>query len=152
MALDDDIALLARVPLFASLGQEPLRLLAFSAETRTVRSGDILFREGQAADAGFVVVDGTFLLNSASGIAERLVGPGVLLGEIALIVETLRPATATARGASSAMRVPRSLFRRILVEFPDAARRVHSEFRRKMQATTEELNRIGGLFTAIEEH
>ncbi|MGL4290612.1 MAG: cyclic nucleotide-binding domain-containing protein [Phreatobacter sp.] len=150
MALDDDIALLARVPLFASLGQEPLRLLAFSAETRFLHGGDILFREGQAADAGFVVVEGGFLLTSSSGIAERHVGPGALLGEIALIVETLRPATATAREPSTAMRVPRSLFRRILTEFPQAARRVHGEFREKMRATTAELNRIGGIFASID--
>jgi CRP-like cAMP-binding protein len=150
MALDDDIALLARVPLFASLGQEPLRLLAFSAETRFLRGGDVLFREGHAAEAGYVVVEGSFMLTSTAGIAERQVGPGALLGEIALIVETLRPATATAREASTAMRIPRTLFRRILTEFPDTARRVHSDFRAKIRATTAELSRVGTLFTAID--
>jgi CRP-like cAMP-binding protein len=146
MALDDDIALLARVPLFASLGGEPMRLLAFSAETRVLRAGDVLFKEGQAADSGYVVVEGSLVLTSSGGLTERLAGPGALLGEIALIVETLRPATATAREPSTVLRIPRSLFRRVLTEFPEAALRIHEDFREKMRATTADLNRVGRLF------
>jgi CRP-like cAMP-binding protein len=146
MALDDDIALLSRVPLFASLGGEPMRLLAFSAETRVLRAGDVLFKEGQAADSGYVVVEGSLILTSSGGLTERVAGTGALLGEIALIVETLRPATATAREPSTVLRIPRSLFRRVLNEFPEAALRVHEDFREKMRATTADLNRVGRLF------
>jgi CRP-like cAMP-binding protein len=146
MALDDDIALLARVPLFASLGGEPLRLLAFSTEARVLRAGDILFKEGQAADAGYVVAEGGLVLANSGGLSERLAGPGSLLGEIALIVETLRPATATAREPSTVLRIPRALFRRVLAEFPEAAQRIHEDFREKMRATTADLNRVGRLF------
>ncbi|QCK85262.1 cyclic nucleotide-binding domain-containing protein [Phreatobacter aquaticus] len=150
MALDDDITLLEHVPLFASLGQDPLRLLAFSAETRMLGSGDILFREGQAADSGFVVVEGGFILSNSGGLGDRAVGPGALLGEIALIVATLRPATAIAREPSTVMRIPRMLFRRVLAEFPAAARRVHAEFHQKMQRTTESLTRVGRMFETID--
>jgi CRP-like cAMP-binding protein len=146
MALDDDIALLSRVPLFASLGGEPMRLLAFSAETRVLRAADVLFKEGQAADSGYVVVEGSLVLTSSGGLTERLAGTGALLGEIALIVETLRPATATAREPSTVLRIPRSLFRRVLTEFPEAALRIHDDFREKMRATTADLNRVGRLF------
>ena len=150
MALDDDITLLEHVPLFASLGQDPLRLLAFSAETRMLSGGDVLFREGQAADSGYVIVEGGFLLSSSGGLAERSVGPGALLGEIALIVATLRPATAIAREPSTVMRIPRMLFRRVLTEFPAAARRVHAEFHQKMRQTTEGLSRVGVMFDSID--
>ncbi len=75
MALDDDIALMARVPLFASLGDEPVRLLAFSAETRFLRAGDVLFKEGQAADSGYVVAAGRVTLESEGEIGEFIAGP-----------------------------------------------------------------------------
>lgn len=146
MALDDDIALLARVPLFASLGNEPLRLLAFSAETRFLRAGDVLFKEGQAADAGYVIADGRVVLSNDGGLTEHVAGPGHLIGEIALIIETLRPATATARDPCTVLRVPRPLFRRVLNEFPEAAQRIHDDFREKMRATTADLRRVGRLF------
>jgi len=146
MALDDDIALMARVPLFASLGDEPVRLLAFSAETRFLRGGDVLFKEGQAADSGYVVAAGRVTLESEGEIGEFVAGPGSLIGEIALIVETLRPATATARDPATVLRIPRSLFRRVLTEFPEAAQRIHQDFRDKMRATTADLQRVGRLF------
>ena len=132
MALDDDIALMARVPLFASLGDEPVRLLAFSAETRFLGAGDVLFKEGQAADSGYVVAAGRVTLESEGEIGEFIAGPGSLIGEIALIIETLRPATATARDPATVLRIPRSLFRRVLTEFPDAAQRIHQDFRDKI--------------------
>lgn len=146
MALDDDIALMARVPLFATLGDEPIRLLAFSAETRFLRAGDVLFKEGQSADSGYVVAAGRMTLTSEGDIGEFIAGPGSLIGEIALIIETPRPATATARDPVTVLRIPRALFRRVLAEFPDAAHRIHEDFRAKMRATTAELQRVGQLF------
>lgn len=146
MALEDDIALLSRVPLFAALGAEPVRLLAFSAETRALRAGDVLFREGNAADSGYVVVDGALVLAGTGGLGEHRAGPGALVGEIALIVETLRPATATAAEPTSVLRIPRALFRRVLTEFPEAAVRVHDDFRDKMRRTTSDLLRVQRLF------
>ncbi|KAF0120109.1 MAG: hypothetical protein FD152_4276, partial [Xanthobacteraceae bacterium] len=74
MALDDDIALLSRVPLFAGLGGEPVRLLAFSTETRFLRDGDVLFKEGQAADCGYVVAAGQIALTHDGGLSEHLAG------------------------------------------------------------------------------
>ena len=54
MALSDDIALLARVPLFTGLTDDKLRLMAFGAERRRLVEGQTLFREGTSADCGFV--------------------------------------------------------------------------------------------------
>ena len=55
MALSDDIALLSKVPLFAGLADDKLRLMAFGAERRRLVEGQTLFREGTSADCGFVV-------------------------------------------------------------------------------------------------
>ena len=44
MAFDTDIAVLAGAPLFNLLDRQPLRLLAFAAETRILQGGDVLFR------------------------------------------------------------------------------------------------------------
>lgn len=146
MALEDDIALLSRVPLLAALGAEPIRLLAFSAETRALRAGDVLFREGQAAESGYVVVEGALALTSSAGLGEHRAGPGSLVGEIALIVETSRPATALASEPTTVLRIPRALFRRVLTEFPEAAARVHDDFRARIRQTAGELMRVRRLF------
>ena len=150
MALDHDIALLSRIPLFGAMGEEPLRLIAFSSETRTLRAGDVLFREGQAADAGFVVTEGRIGLADQGRLASNhTAGPGALIGEMALLLQTVRPATATALEPTTVMRIPRPLFRRVLEEFPKAARAVRAEVRARMEATTADLERARGAFLAI---
>jgi len=127
MTIEDDIAFLERVPTFAILGRDALRIIAIGAENRYVHSGEILFMVGEPADAGYVVQDGSFSLRSETN---EMVGPeltvtrGALLGELALLTETTRPVTATATEPSTVIRVPRSLFLKMLEGFPDAARRL----------------------------
>ena len=53
-----------------------------------------------------------------------LAGPGTLLGESALLAETRRPATATAREDSVVLRISRAMFLKMLDGYPDAAQRL----------------------------
>jgi CRP-like cAMP-binding protein len=50
--------------------------------------------------------------------------PGTLLGEAALLAETKRPATATARGNCIVLRLSRATFLKILDRYPEAALRL----------------------------
>jgi CRP-like cAMP-binding protein len=127
MTIEDDIALLQGVPTLALLGREPLRILAIGAENRYVHDGEVLFREGEVADGGYVVQEGSFRLVSegaANAVRDAVVGPGTLLGELALITETRRPLTATAQEPSSVIRIPRPLFLKMLDGYPDLAYRL----------------------------
>src|SRR5262249_20861443 len=126
MTIEDEIAFFERVPTLSLLGREALRILAIGAESRYIHDGDVLYREGEAADAGYVVQEGSFTLASerAQGAAPVTVGPGAMLEELALLTEIVRPATATATEPSSVIRIPRKLFLKMLEGYPDAARRL----------------------------
>src|ERR1700753_3147887 len=127
MSIDDDVALLERVPTLRLLGNESLRMLAIGSEQRNVAGGDPLFREGDTADCGYVVRRGSLRINDGTG-AEVVAGPGALIGELALVVEMHRPATAVALEHSTVVRISRSLFQRVLESDPSAARRLRDEF------------------------
>ena len=127
MSIDDDVALLERVPTLRLLGRESLRMLAIGSEQRDVARGDRLFQQGDEADSGFVVQRGTFRVDDGAG-AEMTVGPGALLGELALVVAMRRPSSATALEHSTVIRINRSLFQRVLESDPAAARRLRDEF------------------------
>jgi CRP-like cAMP-binding protein len=127
MSIEDDVALLERVPTFRVLGRESLRMLAIGSEQRNVARGDALFNAGDEADAGFIVQRGALRIEDGSG-AEIVAGPGALIGELALITAMRRPSTATALENSSVIRVARSLFQRVLESDPVAARRLRDEF------------------------
>jgi CRP-like cAMP-binding protein len=127
MSIEDDVALLERVPTLRRLGMTALRMLAIGSEQRDFARGDVLFNAGDDADAGYIVQRGAFRIEDNAG-AEIIAGPGALIGELALVVAMRRPSTATAVEHSSVIRVARSLFQRVLESDPAAARRLRDEF------------------------
>ena len=127
MSIEDDVALLERVPTLRLLGTTALRMLAIGSEQRDFARGDVLFNAGDDADAGFIVQRGAFRIEDGAG-AEIIAGPGALIGELALVVAMQRPSTATALEHSSVIRIARSLFQRVLESDPAAARRLRDEF------------------------
>jgi CRP-like cAMP-binding protein len=141
MALDDDVRNLARNSTFSEFEPEALRLLAFSAETRILRAGDILFRRGDSGDSGFIVLSGSIALTTKDdgSAAERIAGPQSLIGDLAMIAETKRQATAVAREPSSVLKISRALFHRILQEFPQSAERLRRQMAKNLQGFVGEL-------------
>lgn len=131
MALHDDVRNLASNPTLRDIEPEGLRLIAFSAETRILRAGDVLFRSGDPSDGGFVVMSGLIGIE-AGGVPPLLVGPPALIGDTALIAETSRHATATARAPSSVLKISRALFHRVLEEFPESALRLRRTLSRRL--------------------
>jgi CRP-like cAMP-binding protein len=142
MSIEDDIALLERVPTLRLLGTDALRMLAIGSEQRDAARGTQLFKQGDDADAGFVVQRGAFRIDDESG-AEIRVGPGALIGELALIVAMRRPSSATALEPSSVIRIARSLFQRVLESDPVAARRLRDEFANRTSQIASDLLMAG---------
>jgi CRP-like cAMP-binding protein len=125
MALEADVRHLSRIPTFAVLDFDALRLLAVGAETVTLRRGEVLFRRDEASDGGFVLISGAIALDPGEfGQGEQLVRPPTLIGDMALITKTRRPATAIAREPSTLLKISRQLFHRMLNDSPTSAERL----------------------------
>src|SRR5438477_3509168 len=142
MSIDDDVALLERVPTLRLLGAACLRMLAIGSEQRYVVRGDALFNAGDEADAGFIVQSGTFKIDGGGGAA-IVAGPGALIGELALITAMKRPSTALALEDSSAIRIARSLFQRVPESDPAAARRLRDPFANRTSPSASDIL-VGG--------
>ena len=147
MSIEDDIAVIERVPTLRALGREALRILAIGAESRFVRKGDVLFTAGETADCGYVIQDGSFRLDGLSrALGEVVVGPGALLGELALIAETKRPATATANDESTVIRISRSLFLKMLEGYPRAAHILREQIAARAALALNEMSDLRAMF------
>jgi CRP-like cAMP-binding protein len=139
MTIEDDIAFFERVPTLSILGRAALRILAIGAESRYVHPGEVLFTAGDPADSGFVVQEGTFSLTTLSSEDGVVVGRGTLMGELALLTETVRPVTATAKEPSTVLRIPRSLFLKMLEGYPDAATKLRDIIANRADQSTREI-------------
>jgi CRP-like cAMP-binding protein len=143
MSIDDDVALLERVPSLRLLGGDALRMLAIGSEQRHVARGDYLFRQGDDADSGFVVQRGALRIDDDTG-AEVVAGPGMLIGELALVVAMRRPSSAVALEQSTVIRIARSLFQRVLESDPAAARRLRDDFATRTSQIASDILTAGG--------
>jgi CRP-like cAMP-binding protein len=149
MALDDDIRILSAVELFEGFTQEQLRLLAFGAVTTVLGAERKLYREDDEADSAYVVVSGRIVLYR-EGEGERLVighgNPGAILGELALIADTKRLSSASAEVDSQVLRLNRSMFRRILEEYPEVAVQLHQRITAELLAFLQKIENLAPRF------
>ena len=141
MSLEDDVAFLQQIPTLSVLGRQALRVLAIGAELRRLPSGAVLFYAGELADGAYVVRDGTLLVEPGGGTAGRdwTVGRGAMVGELALITETLSPVTAIAREPATVIRISRNLFRKTLEGYPAAALRLRDMMAKRAEAWANDL-------------
>jgi CRP-like cAMP-binding protein len=144
MSLEDDIAFFDQVPTLTVLGKQALRILAIGAETRRLQSGAVLFYAGELADGGYVVQEGSLLLEPGmlSEGKEVIVGPGTLVGELALLTDMVCPATAIAKEPTVVIRISRSLFRKMLEGYPAAAVKLRDVMAERVDGWTREMGAV----------
>jgi CRP-like cAMP-binding protein len=145
MTLESDIEILKKVGFFQEFQQDPLRLLAFSADSREYADRAVLFDEDDIADCGYVVISGRIDITRTENGRQRMLmslGPSNLIGELALIIDTTRSARAVSVGRSRVMLIRRSTFRRILHEYPDIAGIIYDKIAARLGSMTPDLDRI----------
>ncbi|HZP27862.1 MAG TPA: cyclic nucleotide-binding domain-containing protein [Acidimicrobiia bacterium] len=88
-----------------------------------LQPGDVLFHEGADGDVMFAVVEGEIELSRHRRVIDR-VGPGGIVGELALIDPAPRSATATARTVCRVVTVDRQHFSFLVQQHPTFALQV----------------------------
>jgi CRP-like cAMP-binding protein len=154
MALDRDLELLSGVTFFEGIAPEALKLIAFSADPRDFADKERVFSAGDHAEGGFVVIDGRIDLvderRAPAKVLERL-GPGSLIGEIALVVDTRRPTAAVSVGPTRVLSIRRALFRRMLEGYPDIAALLRDRIAERLTRMSPQIRRIGETLGALDE-
>jgi predicted acylesterase/phospholipase RssA len=109
--------LLARAPLLAGAEPETLDELARRARPVRVQAGELLIREGEAADRLYLVRSGRLrvLVERDDGPrAVRELGPGAAIGELALLTGSARSATVQAIRDSELLELDAAVFHDVL--------------------------------------
>ena len=120
---DTKVEALKRAPLFAGLSRKELVQLARVSEDVEVPPGKVLCKEGQTGREFFVIVDGEVeVTRSDKHVATRT--GGEFFGEIALLEDTPRTATVTAKTPLRFFVLTRKDFRHLVNENPNVERKV----------------------------
>ncbi len=117
---------LARVDLFATLEKKDLQIIARSCQERPYKAGTVLFAQGDTGVGLYVIKSGRVRITQAQNpdrAEEELdvIGPNGVLGEMALLDDLPRSASAIALEDVTALLLPVWEFRSILRNHPDIA-------------------------------
>lgn len=105
----DKAEVLRRSPVFEMLSEAEIDVLAELSRPRRFAGGDVIFREGDAGDALFVLGSGEVeVVARGPGGSERrlaLLGPPGAFGEMSLVDREVRSATVRARTDCEALQL-----------------------------------------------
>ena len=118
--MDGRVEALRRVPLFADLGDDELRLVAAAVNDVEVPAGQLLVQPGTAGSGMFFIAGGTAVVETRHDEIE--LGPGQFFGELALISEdSTRTARVRAKTDLRCLALDRASFRTLVSEHPEVA-------------------------------
>lgn len=118
-----DAELLSEVDLFRTLPDDVVAQVAAQAETRVLRRGDVLFREGDPGNELFLVTEGRIAIANKSFDGREsvvaLMEHGDVFGEMSLFDGQGRSAEARALEPSTVQAIPFEPLKAVLSEQPD---------------------------------
>ena len=143
MSLDDEVNVLRQIPLFSNIDTAKLKLMCFASERLTFKAGEVLFRQGDAGDAAYILIGG-----EADVISETPNGPQTvatlkrndIIGEIAILCDVPRTATIKAASELVALKVTKELFFRMIQDFPEMAIEIMRVLAHRLESTTTQLS------------
>jgi NTE family protein len=112
---------LSAVALVAGMPDDARHRLELASRRVAVPAGDWLMREGDPAGSAYVVGSGRLEVLVGDRLVREL-GPGAVLGELALITGERRSAGVRARRDSIVLEIPRHAFEALLADHPTASR------------------------------
>lgn len=146
MNFDNLDAILAGVPFFDVCTPDQLHLLAFASERLDLGEGAIVFAKGEQSDGAYVLVEGTAEIRDPELTDDQpgyeISGPGVLLGELGLVMDKPRLNSVVALTPLSLVHVPRPVFAKLMRQYPEVAAAAAERIRQEMGGYIKALNKF----------
>jgi CRP/FNR family transcriptional regulator len=130
------ILALKSTPLFQNVPGEGLKRLSDFIQEKKARAGELIFREDDLGDEMYLVRSGQVSIHQELDTGPALiemVEPGGYFGEMAIIDDLPRTASATAEVDSSLLVLHKNDFRAAVQDYPDIAFEVFREFTRRLR-------------------
>lgn len=148
MLLCEEVKLMQKLPYFAAVDPCKLKLLAFASERVKFAPGQRLFTEGERGDAAYLILSGTvdLLVDTPTGpikVAKNECHS--IIGDICLLCDGTRTATAKAATPVEALKIDRDYLFKIMDDCPSLRRNFTQTLAEKLRTATVELDQVRAL-------
>lgn len=148
----DNISLLRNIPLFRELTPQEVMLVLLAGQNKWYGKGDLIIREGDEGDALYIIKSGQVRVAKFDGHGVMrdlaILDKGEHFGELALVDNSPRSASAYAYTDCELLRIPRSEFNNLLKNHENIERKFFKAF---TLILAERLRRLNDNFTFCQE-
>lgn len=138
--------MLSNIPLFCGLGKQDLAAIAEHAITKTYPPHSIIIREGDAADALYVILYGKakVYVSNAEGAEAilNILGSGEFFGEMGLLDKAPRSASVMTLEPTRLSMITEQAFRACLARQPDVAYNLIRALNQRVRMLTENVRNL----------
>ena len=123
MQLSTMVGPLKQLDVFSKLTDMQILRIVENAERVVYKPGQVMIEDGQAGDAAYFILNGTVERVGQYGLHEghERFGHGILVGEMAMLVEHVHSSTVRAKSEVKALRISRHMLYKIMNEDPAIA-------------------------------
>jgi CRP-like cAMP-binding protein len=142
MSLEQEVELIRQFPIFSKIAPAMQKLLCFGSERLTYDAGQVMIQVGDAADAAYVIIEGSAEISVPTprgSVVVNTIGRNEIIGEIAIFGDMPRTATVTAVSKVEVLRISKDLFINVVRQNPDAALELIKVLVTRLANTTQQL-------------
>ena len=140
--------------MLANLPSNKLKLLAFASDRVSYSQGDMLFHQGDSADAAYIVIDGEadVLVGEGDAAPSKVasLGPNSVVGDMAILCDIPRTASIQASKPLEALRIKREHMVELINESPALAMSILRELVERLANTTRDLSEAKAKLSKLE--
>ena len=146
--LDDVVVPLLGARIFSGLAPAQLKALALEAEAVSFKRGEVLIKAYQEGDGAFLIGSGSVIEQPEAGDSEpaQEFGSGTMIGEMAMLVETLHSATIVARTHVRALKFRRGSMHAMMLSDPTLSEHFIGKMQQRLAETANRLREVDCVF------
>lgn len=151
--LESKIELLEQVPLLQGLSASQLGAVAAIGTKKYFEAGEAIISEGETGEAAYLIMTGkaSYQRIEKDQSFEQDLWPGTLVGELAMIVETVHALTVTAKERVRALAFDRETFRKVMEADPAIAKHISDKLLLRLHSLAADLRKVDAILERIEK-
>ncbi len=152
MALDKNAELLGCVPLFEGLALEQLSAIVSKGKKTFFEADSAIVASGGSGEAAYLILSGRAVTRPSEGspLAPETLGKGALVGEMAMLTETVYTLDVVAEQRVRALAVSREDLFAVMEEDPSIAQHLADKITERLIFLARDLREVDARFALME--
>ncbi|MBX2806440.1 MAG: cyclic nucleotide-binding domain-containing protein [Hyphomicrobiales bacterium] len=152
MVSDKNAELLGGVSLFAGLAFAHLSAIVANGQKVFFESGDAIVRAHQAYETAYLVLSGTVETqpSTESGLKPAAYSAGSLIGEMAILTETVAAIDIVAMGRVRALAIRRNALYQVMKKHPEIAYFLSDKVTERLVSLAHDLHELDAMLASLE--